>query len=251
MPELTTLHFTDAGDGPPLVLIHGLFVRGAMFDPLIPLLEPERRLIVPDLRGHGASSHLPPPYSAPQHAADLARLLDELGIARADVLGYSQGGAAAQQFAKDFPDRVARLILVCTFAHNLHTPRERLEGWLMPRLLRWLGVPRLAALTVRAAPELSPEGADRLQAMIAANQPDRALAAIRALQAFDSRAWLRQITCPTLIVAGARDSAVPLHHAHMLAEGIAGARLEVIDGAGHTLIWTHPAALAAAVRRHR
>jgi 3-oxoadipate enol-lactonase len=65
------------------------------------------------------------------------------------------------------------------------------------------------------------------------------VAAVEAMNAFDSRAWLQQITCPTLVIAGAEDTAVPLAHAQMLAQGIPGAELRVVDGAGHTLIWTH------------
>ena len=55
--------------------------------------------------------------------------------------------------------------------------------------------------------------------------------------------WLHQITCPTLALAGAEDTAVPLAHAHMLAQGIPGAQLRIVDGAGHFLLWTHPDAV--------
>jgi 3-oxoadipate enol-lactonase len=56
---------------------------------------------------------------------------------------------------------------------------------------------------------------------------------------FDSRMRLGQIGCPTLVIAGSKDQAVPTHHAKMLHDGIAGSQLAVVDGAGHTLIWTH------------
>ena len=65
------------------------------------------------------------------------------------------------------------------------------------------------------------------------------VAAVEAMKAFDSRLWLQQIACPTLVIAGAEDTGVPLWHAHMLAQGIPGAQLRVVEGAGHTLIWTH------------
>jgi pimeloyl-ACP methyl ester carboxylesterase len=66
------------------------------------------------------------------------------------------------------------------------------------------------------------------------------VAAVEAMNAFDSRPWLHQIRCPTLVIAGAEDTAVPLAHAHMLAQGIPGAQLRIVDGAGHFLLWTHP-----------
>jgi pimeloyl-ACP methyl ester carboxylesterase len=65
------------------------------------------------------------------------------------------------------------------------------------------------------------------------------VAAVEAMKAFDSCPWLQQIACPTLVIAGTEDTAVPLAHAHMLAQGIPGTQLRVVDGAGHTLIWTH------------
>src|ERR1041384_3916068 len=91
------LYFTERGSGPPLLLVHGLMVTGDMFEPVIEHLAIRHRVIVPDLRGHGRSRGLPPPYHAAQLASALARLLDHLDIDSAAVLGYSQGGAIAQQ----------------------------------------------------------------------------------------------------------------------------------------------------------
>jgi 3-oxoadipate enol-lactonase len=85
----------QAGAGRPLVLLHGLLVSGEMFDPLLPVWSARHRLIVPDLRGHGRSAGLPGPYRVERLAADVADLLDGMNVARADVLGYSQGGTVA------------------------------------------------------------------------------------------------------------------------------------------------------------
>src|SRR5512135_1507995 len=126
------LFFTERGSGPPLLLVHGLMVTGEMFEPVMEHFAARHRVIVPDLRGHGRSRGLPPPYTAAQLASDLARLLDYLGIATGAVLGYSQGGAIAQQLVLDHPRRCDRLVLACTYAFNMATPRERLEGHLAP-----------------------------------------------------------------------------------------------------------------------
>ena len=67
--------------------------------------------------------------------------------------------------------------------------------------------------------------------------------ALREALAFDSRLRLAEFRCPTLIIAGSNDDAVPIHHAKMLHDGIAGSRLVIIDGADHALIWTHPSEL--------
>src|SRR5438034_7239621 len=91
------LYFSEHGSGPPLLLVHGLMVTGEMFYPVIEHFATRHRVIVPDLRGHGRSRGMPPLYNAAQLASDLARLLDHFGIDSTAVLGYSQGGAIAQQ----------------------------------------------------------------------------------------------------------------------------------------------------------
>src|SRR5665213_1271242 len=87
------LYFTEHGSGPPLLLVHGVMVTGEIFDPVIERLAARHRVVVPDLRGHGRSRGLPPPYTAAQLASDLSRVLDHLGIDSTAVLGYSQGPA--------------------------------------------------------------------------------------------------------------------------------------------------------------
>src|SRR5436309_12195697 len=165
-PEL--LYFTEKGSGPPLLLVHGLMVSGAMFDPVIDHFAATHRVIVPDLRGHGRSRGLPPPYTAAQLASDLARLLDHLLIDTTAVLGYSQGGAIAQQLVLDHPKRCERLVLACTFAFNMATVRERLEGQLAPLLIRVLGMRRLAKVVVsQGLKQLGKERADWLAALMA------------------------------------------------------------------------------------
>jgi pimeloyl-ACP methyl ester carboxylesterase len=239
----------QAGAGRPLVLLHGLLVSGEMFDPLVGAWSARHRLIVPDLRGHGRSAHLPGPYTVGQQAADVADLLGRMNVPRADVLGYSQGGTVAQQFARDHPDRVGRLVLACTYSYNLLSRRERLEGLLSSWLLATLGPAAMTGLIARGVggPALSATQTAALRRMLAANDRRRAVAAHRAMLAFDSRGWLTEITAPTLVICGSADRAVPGWHAEMLARGIPHAELRTIDGAGHLLAWTHTAQLVEIV----
>jgi pimeloyl-ACP methyl ester carboxylesterase len=238
------LYFAAQGAGPPLVLLHGLMVTGEMFEPVVGPFATRHRVIVPDLRGHGRSRNLPPPYTAAQLASDLARLLDRLGIHSTAVLGYSHGGAIAQQFALDHPGRCSRLVLACTYAYNMTTLREMLEGHLVPLLIRVLGMRRFAKFVVSlGARDLGKERGDWMVGLMADQEERLMLSAWKEAMAFDARRRLRDVACPTLVVAGSNDRAVPLHHANALHDGIAGSRLVVIDRAGHTLIWTQPDAL--------
>jgi pimeloyl-ACP methyl ester carboxylesterase len=248
-PIAASLFVQQSGSGTPLVLIHGLMVSGAMYQGVLPALAAHYHVIVPDLRGHGRSGALPGPYSVEQLARDLAQVLDDLRVDSAHVLGYSQGGAVAQQFARDYPSRVRGLVLACTYAYNMLSRRERVEGMLAPWFVRILGMRRLARLLfsgVGGGQRLPPETAHWLQGILAANDKTRMVAAVEAMTAFDSRPWLQEIACPTLVIAGAEDTAVPLTHAHMLAQGIPGAQLRVV-GAGHTLLWTHTDSFLQAV----
>ncbi|MFF2243499.1 alpha/beta fold hydrolase [Arthrobacter sp. NPDC058130] len=242
------LHFSERGSGKPLLLVHGLMVTGEMFDPVVEALAARHRVIIPDLRGHGRSRGLPPPYTAPQLAADLARLLDYLAIDSTAVLGYSHGGAVAQQLVLDYPRRCERLVLVCSYAYNMATRREWVEGHVMPPALHVLGMRRLAKLVVgRAAPQLGSERTDWLAVLMADQDAQTMASAWKAAMAFDSKPRLAEIACPTLIIAAANDQAVPFHHAKMLHDGIPGSRLVVIDSADHALIWTHPDVLGRLV----
>lgn len=234
------IYFTERGSGSPLLLVHGLMVTGEMFDPVLEHLAARHRVIVPDLRGHGRSRGLPPPYTAAQVASDLSRLLDNLGVGSAAVLGYSEGGAIAQQLALDDPRRCDRLVLACTYAYNMATLPEWLEGQLAPLLINVLGMRRLARFVVsQGTKQLGKERGDWLIGLIADQDRQLMVSAWREGMAFDSRRRLADIRCPTLVVAGSNDQAVPIHHARMLHDGIPGSQLVVIDGADHALIWTH------------
>jgi 3-oxoadipate enol-lactonase len=213
------------GQGPPLLLIHGLVVSGELLAPIAEQLAVSHQLLIPELPGQGRSASLLGPYSAQRMANDLAALLTHLQVRHATVLGYSHGGPIALQLAHAYPELVGRLMLACTYACNRVSRRERLEGKLLPWLFRLLGPRAMGAIT-RRRPALT------------GGQP-----LTTAQAAFVGRL----IAVPTLVVAGANDGAVPAHHARMLAQGIAGAVFQEIPDAGHLLICTHPAALLARI----
>jgi 3-oxoadipate enol-lactonase len=224
------------GSGAPLMLIHGLGASGAVFQPLLPTLAARYQVIVPDLRGHGHSHRLPGPDNIKRLAADIDDLLDLLGIRSCLMLGYASGGAVVQQVARDYSARVRALALVCAYARNAVTLREQIECRLRPELFRLLGTRGMGALAARRAPI----GASAfVRDVIGANHGQRVAPIARALLSFDSRAWLPELTCPALIIAGERDSITPPHHARELAQLIPQARLYTLAQAGHWLVQTH------------
>lgn len=239
------------GEGEPLLLLHGVMVSGKMFDPLIDLLRNRFRMLVPDLRGHGNSGHLDGPYDVPALTSDLDVVMAEAKFGRTAVMGYSHGGAVAQQLAYTRPAAVSKLMLGCTYACNASTPRERIETGVFLGLLRVLSPATVAKLLLWASKPkpggaigLTTEQAAWLQSILAANRALAMRGAFRGLITFDSRPWLNEIRVPTLIVGGTHDVGVPQHHFDTLVAGIPEAVGRLVDHAGHALVWTYTRELA-------
>src|SRR5947207_3139197 len=110
------LFYESSGTGEPLLLIPGFACDHSIWGKVAPLLSAKHRVVSFDNRGMGESSGLEGPCSIREMADDLARLLDELGIKRADVAGHSMGGMIAQELVLAYPDRVRSLLLLASAA---------------------------------------------------------------------------------------------------------------------------------------
>ena len=106
-----TLHAVDVGAGKPLVLLHGNGESSEYFTHQLAVFPASRRVIAVDTRGHGKSPRGTAPFTLAQFAEDLRELLDQKGVEKADLLGFSDGGNIAMLFALKYPERVDRLIL--------------------------------------------------------------------------------------------------------------------------------------------
>ena len=147
-------------------------------------------------------------YTAAQLASDLSRLLDHLGIGSTAVLGYSQGGAIAQQLVLEDPSGAAAWYSPAPTPTTCHISRE-LEGHLVPLLLNVMGMERFAKLVIsQGLKQLDKRRADWVVGLISNQDRTLMVSAWRAAMAFDSRRRLAEITCPTLVVAAANDDAV-------------------------------------------
>ncbi len=102
-------HWVEAGDGPPVILLHGFPETLYAWRKQIPALAPYHRVVAPDLRGYGETEKPPSGYDKRTMAADLAALMDHLGIHRAPIIGHDRGARVATRFAKDHPDRIEKL----------------------------------------------------------------------------------------------------------------------------------------------
>ncbi|MFD4871912.1 alpha/beta fold hydrolase [Streptomyces sp. NPDC058420] len=251
--------FRMAGEGPVLVLIHGIGDSSATWTDLIPDLARTHTVIAPDLLGHGASDKPRADYSVAAYANGVRDLLTTLGIESATLLGHSLGGGVAMQFAYQFPERTERLVLVSAGgvgrevnpvlrlvtlpgAHlalsALRLPGMRLQVGLTVGLMRLLDTD-----LGRDAPELLTL-VDALPDETARNAFIRTLRAVvdwrgQVVTMLD-RCYLTE-GMPTMLLWGDRDSVVPVQHAYGAHQAMPGSRLEIFEGAGHFPFHTDPA----------
>lgn len=236
--EGTKLYWEVRGAGEPILLIMGLGVSLEGWNRIGPALATRYRTILFDNRGVGRSDVPPGPYPMSTMAADAAAVLDAAGVARAHVFGNSMGGMIAQEFALQYPDRVASLILGCTSCGGRDAvpaaPHVASALGARATMTReeamWAMAPYIYdAQTPRA--RIAEDFAARLSAPATADGYFAQLAGIRAWRG--TRPRLASIAAPTLVIHGETDALVPPENGRLLAGAIANARLVMIPGASH------------------
>lgn len=232
---------TVTGHGDPLLLVPGLGNNVGMWVPFMQQF-PNRRIIRLDAPGTGLSSTPLFPISVPELADLLVAVLDDRGVPWADVIGFSYGGAVAQQLAFDHPARVRRLVLAATNCGIGAFP-----GWLpavmsLATPLRYYSpsfFDRTAAATNGGVTARDRSVRERMVNARRSHPPAADGYAMQLLGIFGWSSWhfLRCIPHETLVIAGDDDPLVPVANARMLAERIPNATLEIVPGAGHLLLW--------------
>jgi pimeloyl-ACP methyl ester carboxylesterase len=259
-------HYMKAGNGPVLVLVHGILGSRRSWEHLVSLLMRDFTVIAPDLLGHGDSAKPRGDYSLGAHAGRLRDLLDELGVERVTPVGHSLGGGVAMQFAWLFPERCDRLVLVSSgglgrdISPILRVPTLPGVEWLLPlvsqpwllrsgeALARWLGRaglppgPDIEELW-RGYVSLGDAGSRRAFLATIRTVVDPGGQTVSALERLPALAAI-----PTLLVWGARDRLIPVAHGRAAQRAIPGSRLEVFERAGHTPHLSDPGRFVALLR---
>jgi 3-oxoadipate enol-lactonase len=248
MPMLATnqtnLYYEVSGEGQPVVLIHGLGSSTRDWESQVSELSKSHQVITLDLRGHGRSDKPAGPYQIPMFAADLAGLLQALGIFSAHLAGLSLGGGVAFQFALDYPSRVRSLTLVNT-APALGGAPEQAEQEIARRvgIVQQLGMRAMGqALSPNLFPK--PEQAALRETFVerwAANDPQAYIEATRSMLGWDVTARLGAITCPVLVIASDQDYR-PVSAKEAYLKLMPNARLAVIPDAHHAVPMERPEA---------
>jgi poly(3-hydroxyoctanoate) depolymerase len=245
------LRVARAGAGAPLLLISGLGANLEMWRPFVRQFH-ERELIGFDLPGSGQSARARRPMRMRALSAVVTELLDRLGLARVDVLGYSLGGVLAQELAHRAPHRVRRLVLCATTPGIPSVPPNPLVAALMlsptryySRRLAELIVPVIAGGRTARDPAALRAGLD--QRLVQPPTPLGYLYQLYSVWGWSSHPWLRRLRQPTLVLHGDQDPVAPLINARWLASSIPAGRLAIVRGGGHLFLFDEPATAVAAI----
>jgi 3-oxoadipate enol-lactonase len=241
------------GEGPAVLFVHGYPLDHSIWRDQIDGLDGYRR-IAPDLRGMGQSDAPDLGYGMPIYAADLAALLDTLGVDDVVLCGLSMGGYVAFEFLRTCRQRVRGLILMST-RPEADTADARRARDAAAALARERGSSAVAEsmLPKVLSPDTitgQPHVADRLRELMAGTPVPGIVGALAAMRdRAGSESLLPTLAgLPTLVLAGEADGIVPPDEARAMAQLIPGARLTVIPGAGHLPPVEQPAATTAALR---
>ncbi len=200
------LYSVDVGEGKPLVLLHGNGESSDYFAHQIPYFLTKRRVIAVDTRGHGQSPRGSAPFTLAQFSEDLRIFLDEKGIEKADILGFSDGGNIAMLFALRYPERVGRLILN---GANLY-PRGVKLAVQLPIVLGYGLISLIAKFDKKAIAKK-----ETLRLMVREPHIDPA--------------DLAKLVCPTLVIVGDNDM-IRHRHSKKIAASIPNARFITLSG---------------------
>ena len=253
------MRYFVGGDGPPLVLVHGLGGAASNWTELAPLLAGRHRLLVPDLPGHGGSSALPAVSGLEPFADRVALVAEREGMLPAPVIGHSLGGMVVLRLALRRPADVQAVVLAGAAGLSIGNVwgRELLSlftsvrpGRLAARYRGWVSRSGLLRrivfgfVSVADPIGLTDEAVEGfLAAQLLHTDVDGAW---QALRVDDPRQELEAVRCPVLVLWGAEDVQLPLDDAFEYTRRLR-ARLRVIPGCGHLLIGERPDACARAI----
>lgn len=227
-----------AGKGAPVVLLHPFPANHEFWKPITDHMMMRYRVLLPDLRGHGESEVGEGAATMEKHAADLKRLCDEAGIARAIFAGVSIGGYILFEFWRRHRERVRALVLSDTRpqgdneegrANRLKSAEDVLQRGSEPFIDGM--IPKLLGESTRQRrPDLTQTAKRMMMKMSAQSiaQVQRGMAARP-----DSVETLKTINVPTLLLVGSEDTLTPIADAELMRQHIAGSQLRVISGGGH------------------
>ena len=231
-----------------LLLIHGLTADKTSMYPVRDMFKDEYRVITIDTRGHGESTH-PKEYTIDDHADDIHEIINELGLEKADVLGYSMGSYIALRAAELKCDDIDHLILACTKPNGKTSSVARIlkeanldiaqvtQEEMMAVILKASLAPQSYEKALKG--ELDVEGLLSGEGSIELNEAEKA-AEDASLANFDNSTNYDRVDCKTLVIGAEYDGINPSELGREVADGIKDAKFELIENSGHLVMIEQP-----------
>ncbi|MHB1712758.1 MAG: 3-oxoadipate enol-lactonase [Acidimicrobiales bacterium] len=221
-------------DAPAVILSNSLGSTSAMWDRQVSALARHFRVVRYDTRGHGGSPVPDGPYTIDELADDVIALLDRLEVPRAHFVGLSLGGMTGLRLAARSPDRLDRLVVLCTSA--LLGPAKSWHD--RAAVVRAEGTATVAEAVVErwytaGLAERDPDRILAARAMVAATPAEGYASCCEAIAEMDLTGDLVSVTAPTLAIAGRDDPATPPPHLSHIAAGVRRGRLLIVPDAAH------------------
>jgi pimeloyl-ACP methyl ester carboxylesterase len=251
MAHTEKLHFSEAGQGTPVVLLHGFPLSSAIWKQQRESLAEHFRVITPDLRGHGRSPAPTGVYEMEAMARDVLALLDSLDIKQAVLMGHSMGGYVTLAAWKCAPKRLLAMALIDSQA-AADTEEGRQRRLKLAENVAANGsfvaadamLPRLFAPGRTAGDTVW----EQVRALILNTPPNGIIGALHGMAIrHNASTLLATIDVPVLVVAGENDQIIPVAKAEQLASAVSKGKLTVIANAGHMTMLEQPAATTRAI----
>ncbi|MFI5782970.1 alpha/beta fold hydrolase [Nocardia sp. NPDC051570] len=212
------MYYAEYGQGRPVLLLHGGLANSEYWNYQVPaLVRAGYRVIVADSRGHGRSTRTAEPYSYDLMSADVLALMDYLGLPKADLVGWSDGGIIGLDIAINHPDRLGKLF---TYGANSDPSGLTPHGTDNPNFARYIARARTEYQTLSPTPDQYNEFVAQITHMWD-TQPN------------DTAAQLQTIAVPTTIADGEHDEVIQRSHTEYLAHTIPHADLRILPGVSH------------------
>jgi len=253
MADAVKLHYSEAGQGTPVVFLHGFPLSSAIWQPQLKLSD-QYRVITPDLRGHGRSPAPEGIYEMDLLARDVLWLLDALRIQTAIIMGHSMGGYVTLALWKLAPERFLGMGLIASQA-GADTQEARQKRFALAEKVSAEGAKAVvdAMLGRLFAPDIETDdpAIESVREVMLASPTSGIVGSLEGMAARrDSVATLPEINVPALILTGDKDQIIPLTKADEMLAGLPNATLAIVEDAGHMPMLERPDATTAAIRRY-
>ena len=239
MTQAVDCAYSVEGDGPPLILVHGIGAARDTWRFLMPRLTQHFTVVSYDLRGHGASPCPGLPFGLEELVADLERVRDRVGFETCHIAGHSLGGMIGPAYARAFPDRVLSLGILSTAAFRTEDDSQKV--WAVVRAMEEKGVPNvLETLIDRWYTDdfiaQHRDIVDRRLKQVVETDPEVFLNVFRIYAGTEMSPWLHEVTAPSLVLTGEMDGGCNPRLNQQIHNALPNSELVILPDYKHSIL---------------